>query len=435
MIALEAKYHARCLVMLYNKASRANNCSDSDEADAHLHGIAFAELVEYMEDFRSEDGIAAVFKLADLVGLYKTRLKQLGGNATNRIHSTRLKNRLMTVFPDLTAHTEGRDVLLTFDQHLGGAIRNACAHDSEALYLARAAQVVWEEMFNQEFSFSGSFQKGCQQEAIPTALLALVNMIQEGPYIKHQTQLGNSPSTSSSLSIYQLLMFNSVKHTHSGKPTNSAHHSQDRETPLPIYIALKIHGLTQKRTLIDTFFSLGMCVSYDRFLQITTDMAKGICTIFETENVVCPPKMRYGVFTTGAMDNVDHNPSSATAHDSFHGTSIFIMQHLTHESTGIKRDVLVINHDTPHATSVPPLPVSYTCVPPAAFKTKHFTVPAVCGSVRPPDRQLVAKATEEEKKWLNKVMDSLDKENIENGNWISWSAYHAHLQKQVYFYM
>ena len=42
--------------------------------------------------------------------------------------------------------------------------------------------------------------------------------------------------------------------------------------------ALKMHGLTRKRTLVDTFFILGMCVSYDRLLQMTADMAEGICT-------------------------------------------------------------------------------------------------------------------------------------------------------------
>ena len=103
------------------------------------------------------------------------------------------------------------------------------------------------------------------------------------------------------------------------------------ESPLPIYIALKTHGLTRKRTLVDTFFIHGMCVSYDRLLQITADMAEGICATFEADNVVCPAKLRRGLFTTGAVDNVDHNPTSATARDAFHGISISIIQHLSHE--------------------------------------------------------------------------------------------------------
>ena len=133
-----------------------------------------------------------------------------------------------------------------------------------------------------------------------------------------------------------------------------------------------MHGLTRKRTLVDTFFILGMCVSDHRLLQITADMAEGICTRFEAGNVMCPPKMRRGLFTTGAVDNVDYNPTSATARDSFHGTSISIIQHLSHESTGIIRAQPAINQESTSARSVPPLPPSYTYVPPAALNTKEF---------------------------------------------------------------
>ena len=162
-----------------------------------------------------------------------------------------------------------------------------------------------------------------------------------------------------------------------------------------------MHGLTRKRTLVDTFFSLGMCVSYDRLLQITADMAEGInCTRFEADNVVCPPKMRRVHFTTGAVDNVDHNPTSAAARDSCHGTSISIIQHLSHESTGIMRDQPAINQESTSARSVPPLPSSYTSVPPAALNTKEFKAPVVDASVRPPDLRLADEAKEVETKWL-----------------------------------
>ena len=44
----------------------------------------------------------------------------------------------------------------------------------------RAAQVVRKEIFASSFSFDGSFYANCQQEAVPTSLLAQVNMILEG---------------------------------------------------------------------------------------------------------------------------------------------------------------------------------------------------------------------------------------------------------------
>ncbi len=65
-----------------------------------------------------------------------------------------------------------------------------------------------------------------------------------------------------------------------------------------------------------------MGISYDRVLRISVEMGNGVCDNFLLDNVVCPSKLRGDVFTSAAIDNIDHNPSSTTAHDSFHGTGI-----------------------------------------------------------------------------------------------------------------
>ena len=59
-------------------------------------------------------------------------------------------------------------------------------------------------------------------------------------------------------------------------------------------------------------------------------------------DVLSPPKLRTNLFTTAAVDNIDHNPSSTTATDSFHGTGISMFQHPTAENEGQSRDVVVI---------------------------------------------------------------------------------------------
>ena len=45
-------------------------------------------------------------------------------------------------------------------------------------------------------------------------------------------------------------------------------------------------------------------------------MANRVCQLSEQEGVVCPMKLRKYIFTTGNVDNIDHNPSSRTANDS-----------------------------------------------------------------------------------------------------------------------
>ena len=65
------------------------------------------------------------------------------------------------------------------------------------------------------------------------------------------------------------------------------------------------------------------------------DMAIAAAQQYESDEVVCPLILRKNLFTTAAMDNLDHNPSSATAHDAFHGAGISLLQNRVTESDGI----------------------------------------------------------------------------------------------------
>ena len=274
--------------------------------------------------------------------------------------------------------------------------------------------------FDSSFSFDGSFHANCQQDAVPPSLLALINMILDGANIKHQTQLVNTPTTKPALAISQLMVFNSVKQARNVESSHPVRHSRSQETPLPLFLSFKIHAVTRSRCLVDTLFNLGLCVSYDRLLLLTSDIANGVCQRFRVEDVVCPPKLRHGLFTTGAVDNIDHNPSSATAKDSFDGTGISLMQHPSHTHGGIDRGVPVISEDGSYTKLVTPLPSAYTSVPPTSLRAKEFTVPAVQGPVRPSNLQVTVVATEDEYAWLGKVKTAVEK-SVTNG-WISWSA-------------
>ena len=117
------------------------------------------------------------------------------------------------------------------------------------------------------------------------------------------------------------------------------HHFHDQETPLPLYIAMKIHAVTYKRNLIDTLFNFGMCDSSNRLLQLTSNIANGVYQCFTIDGLVCPPKMCNGLFTTPAVNNIDYNPSSATAKDQFHDTGILLMHHPSHLFAELDRDV------------------------------------------------------------------------------------------------
>ena len=70
-------------------------------------------------------------------------------------------------------------------------------------------------------------------------------------------------------------------------------------------------------------------------------------------------------------------------------------------------------------------------MPPAALNMKEFKAPVVDAPVRPPDLRLADEANEVETEWLTTLMAALRKGSLESGDWISWWAYHAHIQQAV----
>ena len=93
----------------------------TNNTDEVNEGIAFAELVSYIEDCRTDTLVApcSFYRLKDLVNLYSIRLIQLGTNIAGRIHSTKLKDRILSYFRDMEAHKKGRDVTLAFKRDIG----------------------------------------------------------------------------------------------------------------------------------------------------------------------------------------------------------------------------------------------------------------------------------------------------------------------------
>ena len=202
-----------------------------------------------------------MLKLSDLVKFYSSKLSKLGEEHPDRINATRLKTRVLTAFPDLTTHAQGREVLLVLTHEIGDVLLEAKNRDSEAFCLAKAAMIVGRENLQVKNTFNGTFASDSQTSAIPASLKTSVDMIMRGPTIKR-----DSGESQACFTVAQLLVFNTISRfrDHSGNANDAIHHThhvRNRECPLPIYAALKIHGATREKSLIDTFSSLG-CASH-----------------------------------------------------------------------------------------------------------------------------------------------------------------------------
>ncbi len=110
--------------------------------------------------------------------------------------------------------------------------------------------------------------------------------------------------------ICQLIIYNSIQHSSIAKTTTQIRHSRDRETPLPLYIGIKMHSNARLKHLVDTFHQLGLSVWYDRIREVNVAVAISVYKRIENDGVVLPSNMRSGVFTSGDMDHLDHHRTS-----------------------------------------------------------------------------------------------------------------------------
>lgn len=110
------------------------------------------------------------------------KLRELFGEDCGTVNSAHLKERILDVFPCLTAHTKDRNKVHPVLKHeIGDILSNSGKNiDSDACCLARAAHIVRWEVLDVKNSFNGQFQKGCQKHSVSPSLLMLLGMIMKG---------------------------------------------------------------------------------------------------------------------------------------------------------------------------------------------------------------------------------------------------------------
>ena len=154
---------------------------------------------------------------------------------------------------------------------------------------------------------------------------------------------------------------------------------------------------------MNILFEKHVSVSYRRIKEISRSTANAVINVYERENVVCPPSLKDGVFTTGNLDNIDHNPSSTSAQSSFHGTALSLTQHLSNENPGFDRPQL--NDIIAEQINVKPVclkevPETYSVVPPVELK-RNVEPPTTAGLVTLSDITVNTDVSHEQ--WLSVV--------------------------------
>ena len=164
-------------------------------------------------------------------------------------------------------------------------------------------------------------------------------------------------------------------------------------------------------------------------LELEDWIASSVCEQFEEDGVVTPACLRKGVFTIVALDNLDHNPSSTTAVDAFHGTGISLFQFPTKAFPGENRLPVTI---PPLQTSQHSLPDIYGLIPAVALTAKAVHVPIQPMSIRDsePPSSCLNDAQSKEKRWIKHALTLLESDGLTSEDILVWAAFYA-LQQPI----
>ncbi|CAG9762315.1 unnamed protein product [Ceutorhynchus assimilis] len=276
----------------------------------------------------------------------------------------------MDQFPSLKEHKCGREYILIPNE--SNVLNNISESDSEgdALGFNRFINNVRSSVFSSNVAFRGEFEENCEEKAIPSSLLATINMLLYGSAV-HTECRASKPG----VTICQLIMFNMLQALPKG---NIIRHKKKLEPPLPIYLGLSIYARSRNKQQIDELHNLGISISSNRVMEITAQFSHVVVGRAEEEGVVCPSSLKKGLFTVAAIDNIDHNPSGTTSAGSFHGTGISVFQlPLKEEEATIRNFQISFEDLANNLRSVPNLPDSFAVVPDYIFHNKQ-PAPSSC---------------------------------------------------------
>ena len=395
MCAQDAVYHTDCFVN-YTEIGRIG--SDPNENDRRMHGLAFSKVISFIDEIAqsTEADTIPLFELPDLTRYYSDSLEK-HGIKEYKAHSTRLKQRIMAHYDNMFEQSQGRDVVLDFCTDLNDIVSSArdIDFDNEGAILAQACKILCRDILEMSNTvFNGSFDEDCQENAIPDSLKCFLTEI------LHGNNTSKPHYEQPILSIGQLIRFNTIKRMR--KISTSMYYSQDREPPFVVFLSEYIHSKTRSMVIIDTLSGLGLAVSKERLLQISTSLGNSSIDTFERDGVVVPVSLEKGLFCTSEIDNIDVDPRSAHAKSTLHGIAASINVHPVIDSD-IQRETVPVELER---KKLKQLPDDYTeIVPPVV------TPPEV--NIEANEQMLSEKELSEDIEWL------------EDNYLLPWSVFHA----------
>ena len=364
-----------------------------------------------------EESLAAGRRYFTLKALYQEMVTRSAVYQIPPMNRTRLKNAILQRFSSMLKEEEGfrNEVVFVCSEAMKDIVTSSLVStcpSEDIRTLSKAALICRREM-SKDATFDilqNGFLPDCQKNFVPGTLKYLIGLIMFGP--SHEKNFENEQAT---LSIAQLITLN-------------AQTREKHETPLPIYLGLLIHSKFRSEYMVEELHRLGLSISYNRVKYLEHKIGHSVLEQF-AENLVCPTEIRFDLFTVGAIDNIDHNPSARTSKDSFHGTAISLFQARLNVNDGRKREFLI----SKGAPGKFRLSDDFTTLPQLAEVGLAMGPQNVGIQTFHTEDTFLASEIKKEKEWARTVALQIHNEqDVEDSELIStWSAYHGRNMNEV----
>ena len=147
-------------------------------------------------------------------------------------------------------------------------------------------------------------------------------------------------------------------------------------------------------------------------------MTEQACDKYREEGLACTPSLKRQMFTTAAIDNVDHNSTSNTSKSHFHGTSISPFQHPDVYNTS-KHMNFHLSRQHKDKQGQFELPLYYTDISPVG--TIKSNAPIL--QTNTDSRDITLDSLDECKGWLTSVNSTFSGEDMLAVSNCNWAAY------------
>ena len=304
------------------------NRNSTDQNTEWIKAEAVDRVVSYIIE-HEENNPGSVYIVKDINQKYIVYLSEL--EISEQPNTTRFTEKILHALPSLCTKIINKKSVVLFSDTVSSLVKDYIESPVELfIALQKIVLSIRKEIFKQKNNFTDDLNLNRQNESIPKILLFLTNALIDG-FNRDVVNVSQE-----SLTAAQIIVSNATQRTKAkGDHTLVRRHKECQETPLLIYSTLKIYSTCRSRNIIDHFFSIGICISYDRILELIQNVYENLRESYQQYNCFFPNVLKKGLFTVMMKDNIDMNAISTFVKSYYHGTSLPVVQFPTIENPGI----------------------------------------------------------------------------------------------------